>query len=457
LTKNGFWQRAKSTFGLLIPLIALGIALIALYFVYLDRQTTRLVIRSDELDQGAYEDILQETEKTLQRAEDAVSAASLVLSFLEGFSVLAGIILLAAGILGFNSVQELRQDTQDQMQAVIKRLEQAETQLIERVELAERQLLDREQQLAAMQDRLAATLEQSQQRIDQQIAAASQAASLAFEALSHHIMAQRLARENNIDAAIIACRESHALNPNSIPNNYLLGTLLIRKNELDEAIELLTAAFELAQLDSSVSGVPAQAALGLAIRKKGDQAEDPMERNRLYNKAEQHLLEATQHDPQLLNEQKESYFGVLGSLYRRQGREQDSITAYKHALEITPRRSYPEINLAMLYLKQGDTLRSEAHRQRAEANAQRRLEDTPEDYWARYDLSLAKMLKGQSEEAIRLLEETIEITPDVMTLDSIRSRLLYLQQIGLELDGMSEALERIEKAQSRFQTSAEPA
>lgn len=440
-----------------LSIFAVGISVVALYFVLSSHESSQVVIESSAVEEDAAAVILKESEQTLSRAEDAVSSAELVLSFLEGASVLAGALVIAISLLGLSSLRDLRNDTEAIKQDVLTRVEQAERQLIERVERAESQLLSKAEQLSALEQAMEQLIQQNQARIDEQIQSATRSAQRAFEALSHHVMAQRLARENNVDAAIKACRDAHELDPDSIPNNYLLGVLLIRKDELDEAIEHLTEAFTLTGADARESSAPSQAALGLALRRKGDVTDDVMERNRLYNLAESHLLEATRTDPQLLNENRESYLGVLGSLYRRQGRIQDAIAIYNRAVQVTPRRSYPEINLAMLYLEQGDQDKAEQHRHRAEEKARRRLEDTPEDYWAKYDVGLACLLRGDEAEARVQFEEAIELTPDVMTLDSVLSRLYFLRNSPIKVSGLEDAITRLAIAQQRFYSKSSKA
>lgn len=436
----------------LIPIISLGISVLSAYYVYNTHENRAIIIQTSRLNEAEANVILAEAQATYTRAEDAVNSAGLILSFLEGFSVLAGVIVVGAGILGISSAQELREDTEAMKLEVIKRLEQAETELLQRVEQAELELLNRAQLLTQLEVQMEQTILESQERINQQILSATKNAERSFEALSHHVMAQKLTREHNIDAAIAACREARTLDPDNMPNNYLLGSLLVRKDELLEAIVYLTEAYHAAHADSEISSAPAQALLGLALRKQGDSIDELLQRNQVYNLAESHLIEATQNDPQLLTESSESYFGVLGSLYRRQGRTKDAIAAYERAIKVTPRRSYPEINLAMLYLQQGESAKADQHRKRAEGKARRRLEDTPDDYWAKHDLALAILLRGEPREAITMFDEALEITPDLMTLDSVMSRLVYLQEIKTTLSGVQEVLEHFHKVRQRFST-----
>jgi tetratricopeptide (TPR) repeat protein len=420
----------------ILPILALAFALLSLYMAWTQRQDRH------QADANASLATINEAEAVLERANDAVLSADLILSFLEGASIIAGVMVIGAGILGISSIHDIRQDT-----------EKMKSETLERLATAQHELETKAQEMAALQLALEKLAEENRRTIREQIESASHAAKQAFEALSHLVMAQRLARENNIDAAILACREAYALDTDNVPNNYLMGTLLIKQNHLEEAIQYLTRAFETARQGGNATlSIPAQAALGLAIRKKGDHIADLFERNRLYNQAEQYLLEATQHDPSLLNEDHESYFGVLGSLYRRQGRSKDAIEAYRRAAEITPRRSYPFINLAMLNLEANQLEKSQRYARYAEQRARRRLDDTPDDYWARYDLALAIYLQGDVEEALKLFDDAIEVTPTQWILDSILARLHYLQDISAETPGIERTIERLMEAKKRCQS-----
>lgn len=434
-------------FIFLLPLLAVGISLVALYFAAVQSDSSQIVIEGSD-SQTTEESLmlLEQANLVLERANDAVGSAELILSFLEGGSILAGVILVGAGILGVSSIQDLRHDTEAIKQEMAARIQEETRELIIRLERAERELLMREEQLAKLETQLEQSIASNQTRIDEQIQTASKLARRSFEALSQHVMAQRLARENNIEAAIKACRDAHDLDPDNVSNNYLLGMLLLRKNNLDEAVESLTVAFTKARAGGEDASTPAQAALGLALRYKGDLTTDPMERNRLYNQAEHYLLEAARSDPQLLTDDHESYFGVLGSLYRRQGRTQDAIQVYHRAAEVTPRRSYPQINLAMLYLHNNDLNNAEKYRQSAEAKARRRLEDTPEDYWAWHDVALSQLLGGNANEAMRYFSEGIELSPDINSLESVLSRLIYIKHMSPDLDGIDLVIQHFRDA-----------
>ena len=73
---------------------------------------------------------------------------------------------------------------------------------------------------------------------------------------------------------------------------------------------------------------------------------DINERNRYYAQAERRFLEALKIDPRVRNIQGESVYGMLGSLYRSQGRIQDAVRCFEEAERVTPHNTYPVINQA---------------------------------------------------------------------------------------------------------------
>ncbi|MBZ0308830.1 MAG: tetratricopeptide repeat protein, partial [Anaerolineae bacterium] len=125
---------------------------------------------------------------------------------------------------------------------------------------------------------------------------------------------------------------------------------------------------------------------------------------------------------------------------------QDAIQVYHRAAEVTPRRSYPQINLAMLYLHNNDLNNAEKYRQSAEAKARRRLEDTPEDYWAWHDVALSQLLGGNANEAMRYFSEGIELSPDINSLESVLSRLIYIKHMSPDLDGIDLVIQHFRDA-----------
>ncbi len=166
------------------------------------------------------------------------------------------------------------------------------------------------------------------------------------------------------------------------------------RREYDRAIKHLEDS--LAREDGFA---PAIAALGLALRRKGDSLTADAERaqrNEYWSQAEMRLLNALRLDPHLTDAEGESYYGSLGGLYRRQGRYADAIDAYRRAEQITPASSYPLINLASLYWHQGEAEKARAYFERVHDAARLKLDTNPLDNWARADFAQALAALGHA-------------------------------------------------------------
>jgi tetratricopeptide (TPR) repeat protein len=301
-----------------------------------------------------------------------------------------------------------------------------------------------------MEDLLAEAEARIDRMIDERLARVHEDAEKARRqsaALATFSLAEQLLREKNIDAALHACEEAYELDPSNYANNYLYGTLLIEKGDLETAITRLEEA-----LSIDADFVPAIAALGLANRRAGDLLDDRRRMNEVYNIAEARLLEALQLDPVLLTPDGESYYGTLGSLYRRQGRIEDALDTYRRAADVTPQRSYPFVNLAMLYLSQGKEQLSDQNLLIAERNAQRKLADTPADYWALYDLALVTMLRNETEKSKLYFKDAIEVTNAVGILYSVQARLTFIETFDPNLAGLRQSIEMIDSQMVRLRS-----
>lgn len=411
-----------------LPTIAILFSMIALWLWYTETSEQEFAPLGDGTPAT-----VEQVNITLERANDAVNSAELVLSFLEGASVIITVAIAAAALVGLSSINELREA-----------VDETENELLRRVEAAEDRLKEREQRLTSMEDLIA----EAEKRIDslveerlQQVFADTESARRQSASLARHSLAEQLMRERNIDAALHACEDAYRLDPQNYANNYLYGMLLIEKGRFNAAVEKLTEA-----LQEEPDFTPALAALGLANRRVGDQTDDRRERNEYYNIAESKLLAAIEADGNLLTHDGESYYGTLGSLYRRTGRIDDALDSYRRAAEITPRRSYPFINLAMLYMQQGEDQLRDQNLLIAERNAMRRLADTPTDYWALYDMGLIHLIRGEVEKARQLFREAIDFTPAVISVYySVISRLIFLQSFAPQLPGLSDDIQMLDQ------------
>ncbi|PJF37681.1 MAG: hypothetical protein CUN55_20840, partial [Phototrophicales bacterium] len=112
---------------------------------------------------------------------DAVNSAELILSFLEGASVVITVAIAAATIFGLSNINELRNEFNETK----KRLEEAEMSLYER----ESRLYAFEQEFIKIREEALNAQRQ-------------------FEALERYSLAEQLLRERNLDAALVECEKS---------------------------------------------------------------------------------------------------------------------------------------------------------------------------------------------------------------------------------------------------------
>ncbi len=391
-----------------LPTLAILLAVLALWLWYTetrDRSYADISRQATTTDERA--DIV------LERANDAINSAELILSFLEGASVLITVAVAAAAIFGLSNVNELR----SQFEETKARLEEAESNLRQR----EARLYTFELEFIKIRDE-------------------ARNAQRQLEALERYSLAEQLMRERNLDAALVECAKSYALDPKNYTNNYLFGSLLMAKGQFREATQKLEEALEV-----EPSFAVAIASLGLAYRRLGElTTKNRGQQIRYYNMAEEKLLTALELDDKLLNNDGESYQGTLGSLYRRQGRIFEAIARYKQAAKVTPGRSYPFVNLGLLYFEEGQNDLRDQYLRTAKRNAERRINDTPSDYWALFDLAQIELILGNRSIADERLKDAIEFTPPSLSVYySVYSRLEFLQLIDEDLDGLQAMIDMI--------------
>lgn len=418
---------SQSLVTVVLPAIAILVAAMAMWLWY---NETR-VERRDPPDITTQEGTLERANLVLDRAEDSINTSQLILSFLEGASAIITVAVAAAAIVGLSSINELRDGVRE-----------TEQELLRRVEEAEARFLAREKQLANMEDLIAKAEVRFDRAIEErlgQVYIETETARRRSASLAQSALAEQLAHRKNIDAALQACEEAYHLDPENYANNYLYGMLLIEKGDYESALKRLEEALML-----KPDFAPAIAALGLANRRIGDLAEDRRVRNEHYNVAEARLLEALRRDPALLTNDGESYYGTLGSLYRRQERIADGLDSYRRAAEVTPQRSYPYVNLAMLYMQQDDEQLRDQNLLIAERNARRRLADVATDYWALYDLGLICLIQNDVEGMKQNFKEAIEVSPPAASIyHSVIARLLFLRDFAPDLQGLSVGIEML--------------
>lgn len=417
-TSRQLWPRAQFW----VTLIAVGLAALALFVALrIDRRVDLRV--GDETS-------VQDAEAILARANEAAGFADTILSFLEGASVVVGAILAVGAWMLRNSIQNQIEETRTFVQ------------------VTEERFAEREERLNELERKLTGRLDDMVIQTRQEIDSVQQQARDSFRVLSLLVLAEQQVRAHNFDTAIRTLQTAYGLDKNNQATNYLLGYLYTTRKKFDDAIARLESALEI-----EPDFAPAVAALGLALRRKGDglTADSQLEeRDRLWSQAETKLLDALALDAQLTDADGESYYGTLGGLYRRQDRYDAAIHAYEKALSVTPNKSYPVSNLAALYKRQGRDVEANAYYELVLRAAALQLDDDPRDFWTRADFAQAKLVLGNTDEAKKEYGLVVEHARERVVLETVRSTLLFLAKSPTPIPGLDEVTRLIDDALDRL-------
>jgi tetratricopeptide (TPR) repeat protein len=291
-------------------------------------------------------------EQLLERARDAQDSAELILSFLEGASVLIAAALGVAAIVGYRATQgldELRRDLDNSAQMVKDLPKQLEEM---------RNLRDFLQPAFT-------TMLQAAQELN----------------LSNYEEAYRL------------IQEAITLFPGNAQALYMAGWLETHyiPGKEDHALESLEHAMDLDPKSPSIC-----AAYGVALRRKAKRSAGK-ERERYLEKSELQLRQALNDNPNLLDFNGESFWGPLAGTYRDTKQPDKAIESYTHALDITPISSYPAGNLAGLYLEKGDIETALDFFAKTVEYANLELRADPRSYFTRMDLAMAYTMLGHND------------------------------------------------------------
>jgi tetratricopeptide (TPR) repeat protein len=363
---------------------------------------------------------LLEAEETLADAENAVGYASDLFGLFEAMSGVVGIVVpvlaIAAAVFGFN------------------RLQNAEYELREAREKFEEEIAERNVELDRLNSELRETARQQRE--------ASASASLALALLQ---LGERQYRAQDYQGALDTYQRALELDDRNPITHYRMGYVYVHSDRFDEAEERLRQSLD---LDSDF--MPAQAALGYTYRRKGDKLEAGIERDLMYNRAEENFLKALKAFPKLIDEDGESWWGSLGGLYRRRGQIDQAICAYRKCADAMPRSSYAFSNLALLYGQKGqidDMVHTYAT---VEKLAYGEVQADVDNYWAYTDLITARLAQGKIKETYDVLETALNVAPidspyTLQALDDTLARLMDIlgtQEARENIEPVSEIVER---------------
>jgi len=321
------------------------------------------------------------TDGVVEEAREALGLALDMFGLFEAMSGLVTIILpvLAAvgGYIGF------------------RRLNNAEEELREARERFEENLNQRSQEL----DNLRAELERA-------TTVQREHASRASLALSLLPVGDRQYRAQDYQGALDTFHRALQLDEENPATHYRLGYVYTQSGELELAKKHLTRSLE---LDPEFAS--SQAALGYVYRRMGDKMEPGLERDIIYNQAEEKFLEALRRIPKLMDEDGESWWGSLGGLYRRRGQVDQAIRAYQQCGTVTPHSSYPFSNLALLFANKGEIQNMREMYVRVEELAQGEIRDEIDNYWAYADLLVSRLAQGKIDAAQETLTQVFRTSP----------------------------------------------
>jgi tetratricopeptide (TPR) repeat protein len=268
----------------------------------------------------------------------------------------------------------------------------------------------------------------------------------AIRALALMQLGEQQLEAKNARAALKIYEEAYQLDPTNRATNYFLGELYVQEKNLESGIEHLQHA-----LAGEVDYPPAEAALAYALRLRGEQLKDVNERNRHYAQAEALFLKALTTDPAVRDINGESVHGVLGGMYKRQGRIEDAIRSYEAAERVTPQNSYPVVNLAVLYFLQGQVEIAQRYFKRLAATSGRLLDGNPFDYWTRFDMTMSQIALGNTEDALQHLDVAVQQVQNPRPLEIFLGDLRRLKDAPKPPPGIDELIGRTEAAIQRMQ------
>jgi hypothetical protein len=360
------WLIGMSLFALLVLMIA-SIAL--QIYVMLDDNPAQV----------------EDSDQVLERAEDAVNSAQLILSFLEGSTLLIVLGLGAAAIFGYRNSRELREEMNevlDDVRGEFAKLSNLRTSFEpyrENLESLPAQI----EKLNRVREDMLTELE-SIQPILANLLQANQELNLRNYPEAYRFVINVLERA-----------------PDNLQALYVAGWLELQyiPGKLEAGLKHLKHAMRLDPDSPSM-----KAAYGVGLRRTALREASAQARDNLFIEAEGYLKQALGQNPNLIDLNRESFWGPVGGIQRDMNRLQEAIQSYEKALNVTPGSSYPMGNLAALYLQQAQNKPDQYEKVLDAFDATNRyagaeLAFMPKDYFLMMDMAMANTILGERNKA----------------------------------------------------------
>ena len=395
-------------------------ALWALVAIILALTVCAVVLRVNFLREDIIHENVGNAEIVLERAEDAVRSAEMLLAFLEVVSVLLTIALGAAAFMGFRQSGQIREEFRQELE----RLQTLHNQIAPYHPLL--------QNLDTLRHDLDVSIDKLKNMIDQ---------------TGRLLQTDQEFRLGNHYSAYQFVQTVLADSPDNQLALYIAGWLETHHIEgaTEAGLEHLKRLVEI-----SPDWPSAQAAYGVAVRRQG--------KNLAF--AEGVLRNALAANPNLVDFNRESFWGPVAGIQRDWGQIDAAIASYEKALRVTPGSSYPQGNLAGLYLKKAQNDATQENKaldafDKTIQYADIELGIKPNDYFLIMDKAMAATILGQQNAGS--LERATEWLELALTMET-SSELLKVSRRGWTLllgsipprSGWEAVREAIEQAIARL-------
>jgi tetratricopeptide (TPR) repeat protein len=342
------------------------------------------------------DDALIQAQEANIRADVALDSIDKILGIIQVMGVVVAIATAVIALAGYRTSRDLNEEM-DSLHKLENDIENALDEvrdvrrLLSQVESAQ-QTTDRLRSevgvnladLRGLRDELSANM----RSLDEHISNVYKAGGLSQ-------LGQRQIGLGNLGAAAKVFQDVCDLDPTNPIYQYFLGDLLMRLGRVEQGINHLRTARQ-----DNYKYPSADASYAYALRLRGDQEENAVQRERLYYESGEIFLGVYEVDPELVDISGESVFGALAGLFRRQRRYDDALHWYEHCRRVTPHNSYPINNLAVLNFFQGNHEEARRYFKQVVVIAKEKLTARSSDYWARFDLITARVAMGESFETL---------------------------------------------------------
>jgi tetratricopeptide (TPR) repeat protein len=383
---------------------------------------------------------------TLQMAQQEENNIQTILSIINVLVVVFPILIAVAGVLlgyfGFRGFRE----TEKEGKALLENIKNAQQKALEDIKNLQEEAREDTKKLqkeAAEQlediKELQKEAREDIKNLQEEAAEKKKTIERTQEALVYLALGDRLSNQNDTRKAIEAYKKAGSLLPGDPQINYVLGRIYSGFGYYEDAIK----SFE-ASLVAQPEYPEAEMELGLAYRRRGEYqkgSDAEAMRKQDYEKAIEHLHRAI-----ALRPHYDDALSTLGGLYRRNEEYEKALEFYEGAYRADPTSAYAAGNVASLAWRLGKLDKARQYYMLTEmASMDRTMTTHAEVYWDYYDLALAQLALGKTEEAKKNYQKAIGETPGVVQFDSVLSVLYFLQKAKDRMPGLDEVIETLEK------------